>query len=145
MSKGYEDMADTRLNDACNCFAARKAARLITKLYEDHLKRARLTSTQFALLSHLDEVKQASLSELAEAMAMERTSLVRVLKPLQRDGLAAQAPDRQDPRRNVVSLTAAGQDRLRQAIPLWKAAQAEFERKCGIVLSQLIRESVRAM
>lgn len=131
--------------DFCNCFASRKAARLITKLYEDHLAAAGLTSSQFALLAHLDEAGQASIRELVDALAMERTSIVRALQPLERDGLALQAPDPQDARRNAVSLTAAGRSRLKQAIPLWQAAQAEFERRFGSDLAQQMRDSVRRL
>lgn len=138
-------MPDTKRLDSCNCFASRKAARLITKLYEDHLAAAGVTSSQFALLAHLDEVGQASIRELVDALAMERTSIVRALQPLERDGLAVQAPDQQDARRNVVSLTAAGRSRLQQAIPLWQAAQAEFERRFGGGLAQQMRDSVRGL
>jgi DNA-binding MarR family transcriptional regulator len=136
-------MASTDRLDSCNCFASRKAARLITKLYEDHLAPAGVTSSQFALLAHLDEAGRASIRELVDALAMERTSIVRALQPLERDGLALQAPDRDDARRNVVRLTAAGRKRLQQAIPLWQAAQAEFERRFGSGLAQQMRESVR--
>lgn len=138
-------MATTERLDSCNCFASRKAARLITKLYEDHLAAAGLTSTQFALLAHLDEAGAASVRDLVEALAMERTSIVRALQPLERDGLACQAPDEQDARRNVVSLSAAGRARLQQAIPLWQTAQGEFERKFGSSLAQQMRESVRSL
>lgn len=138
-------MATTDRLDSCNCFASRKAARLITKLYEDHLAAAALTSTQFALLAHLDEAGATSVRDLVEALAMERTSIVRALQPLERDGLACQAPDQHDARRNLVKLTAAGRARLRQAIPLWQAAQAEFERKIGSALAQQMRQSVRRM
>jgi DNA-binding MarR family transcriptional regulator len=138
-------MASTDRLDSCNCFASRKAARLITKLYEDYLASAGVTSSQFALLAHLDEAGQASIRELVDALAMERTSIVRALQPLERDGLAVQAPDQHDARRNVVRLSAAGRARLQQAIPLWQAAQAEFERRFGSGLAQQMRESVRSL
>jgi DNA-binding MarR family transcriptional regulator len=138
-------MATTDRLDSCNCFASRKAARLITKLYEDHLAPAGLTSSQFALLAHLDEVGKAPLRDLVEALAMERTSIVRALQPLEREGLATQAPDREDARRNVISLSAAGRARLQQAIPLWQAAQAEFEHRYGSDLAQQMRDSVRSL
>jgi DNA-binding MarR family transcriptional regulator len=128
--------------DICNCFASRKAARLITKMYEDHLAPVRLTSSQFALLAHLEEAGSASVKDLVEAHAMERTSVVRALQPLERDGLVVLAPDEADARRNLVSLTAAGRRRLAQAIPLWQDAQAEFERKFGAGLARQLRESI---
>jgi DNA-binding MarR family transcriptional regulator len=138
-------MASTQRLDSCNCFASRKAARLITKIYEDHLAPLGLTSTQFALLAHLDEAGGASLKELVEALAMERTSIVRALQPMMRDGFVLQTPDDVDARRNVVSLSDAGREQLARSIPLWQAAQAEFERKVGADLSLQMRASVRSL
>lgn len=69
--------------------------------------------------------------ELAQAMVMDRTTLVRALRPLLRHGLVAGEPDGQGPRRLKVSLTRGGQVRLDEAMAFWRAAQDEFERKFG--------------
>lgn len=138
-------MSSTQRLDSCNCFASRKAARLITKMYEDHLAPAGLTSSQFALLAHLDETGSASIKHLVDALAMERTSIVRALQPLERDGFVVQKPDQDDARRNLVSLSAAGRRQLARAIPLWQAAQAEFERKFGAGMARQMRESLRSL
>ena len=124
---------------ACNCFASRKAARLVTKMYEDHLSRVNLTSTQFSILVYIDEVKEGSMKDLAEAMVMERTSVIRALQPLARDGLVAIGPHEDDARRNVVRLTDAGRARLAQAMPVWQPAQAEFESRFGAELAGQLR------
>jgi DNA-binding MarR family transcriptional regulator len=130
--------ASERLLD-CHCFASRKAARLITKMYEDHLSRVDLTSTQFSILVYLGEVEAASMKALALALAMERTSVIRALQPLARDGLVAIGQHEDDARRNVVRLTDAGRARLAQAVPVWQAAQAEFERRFGAALAGQLR------
>lgn len=135
-------MASTERLDSCNCFASRKAARLITKMYEDHLAPVGLTSSQFALLAHLDEAGGASIKDLIDVLAMERTSIVRALQPLMRDGFVVQTPDQEDARRNVVSLSPAGRLQLARSIPFWQEAQVEFERKFGNELSRQMRESV---
>ena len=124
---------------ACNCFASRKAARLITKMYEDHLSRVDLTSTQFSILVYVDGAEAASMKDLALALAMERTSVIRALQPLARDGLMAIGPHEEDARRNVVCLTDAGRARLAQALPVWQAAQAEFESRFGAGLAAQLR------
>lgn len=124
---------------ACNCFASRKAARLITKMYEDHLSRVGLTSTQFSILVYVDEVDVASMKDLAVTLAMERTSVIRALQPLARDGLVTVGPHEDDARRNVVRLTDAGRARLAQALPAWQQAQAEFESRFGAALAGQLR------
>jgi len=130
--------ASERLLD-CHCFASRKAARLITKMYEDHLSRVDLTSTQFSILVYVGEVEAASMKALALALAMERTSVIRALQPLARDGLVAIGQHEDAARRNVVRLTDAGHARLAQAVPVWQAAQAEFERRFGAALAGQLR------
>ena len=129
----------------CNCFAARKAARLITKLYEDHLARVDLTSTQFSLLVYVDGIGAVSMKDVVEAMAMERTSVVRALQPLERDGFVVIGPDQQDARRNVVRLTQAGRAKLAEAQPVWQQAQAEFESRVGAGMAAQLRESLLAL
>ncbi|WP_322402494.1 MarR family winged helix-turn-helix transcriptional regulator [Massilia luteola] len=124
---------------ACNCFASRKAARLITKMYEDHLAGVGLTSTQFSILVYVEEVEAASMKDLAVTLAMERTSVIRALQPLARDGLVAIGPHEEDARRNVVRLADAGRARLARAVPVWQAAQAEFERRFGTALAGQLR------
>ena len=129
----------------CNCFAARKAARLVTKLYEDHLARVELTSTQFSILAYVDEIGAASMKDLVETLVMERTSVIRALQPLERDGLVAIGPDREDARRNVVRVTGAGRAKLVEAMPVWQQAQAEFESRFGAGLAAQLRESLLAL
>jgi DNA-binding MarR family transcriptional regulator len=130
---------------ACNCFATRKAARLITKMYEDHLSRVGLTSTQFSILVYVDEVEAASMKDLVDAMVMERTSVIRALQPLERDGLVVIGPHEEDARRNVVRLTDAGRAKLADALPVWQTAQAEFESKFGAGLAGELRQSLSTL
>ena len=115
----------------CNCFAARQAARHITKLYERYLSAANLTTTQFSLLGLLYEKPGLTMNELAEALVMDRTSLIRAIKPMQRDGWLASEPESKDSRKLVLSLTDAGLRKVEEAVPLWEKAQQEFERKVG--------------
>jgi DNA-binding MarR family transcriptional regulator len=80
------------------------------------------------------------MKDLVATMAMERTSVIRALQPLQRDGLVAIGPHEHDARRNVVRLTDAGRARLAQAVPVWRQAQAEFESRFGAALAGQLRK-----
>ena len=124
-------MNTTSRANMCNCFASRQAARYLTRLYERYLAPVALTSTQFTILLLVDEEPGIPMRELSEAMVMDRTSLVRALKPMQRDGLIDIAASPADARQNVMSLTADGRQRLEQALPLWQQAQHEFEGEFG--------------
>ncbi|MDN4055352.1 MarR family winged helix-turn-helix transcriptional regulator [Massilia sp. YIM B02763] len=138
-------MATSERLTYCNCFASRKAARLITKLYEDRLSTVGLTSTQFSILIYVDDAGAASMKDLVDGLVMERTSVVRALQPLERDGYLAIGPDQEDARRNVVRLSDAGRRKLAEALPVWQAAQEEFERKFGSELASQLRESTHKL
>lgn len=124
-------MNETSSMDACNGFATRRAARYITRLYERHLAAAHVTTTQFSILVLLNERPGMTMSELARAMVMDRTSLVRAIKPMQRDGWLKTEPALDEPRKLVLSLTEPGQSKVREARPLWQKAQQEFEAQVG--------------
>ena len=108
----------------CLCFNLRRAARALTQLYDAALKPAQITAPQFTLLTAVARQGPVSLSDLAAALGMDRTTLTRNLTPLQRDGLVASA-EGDDRRVRLLALTAMGRARLEQAEPLWNAVQAK--------------------
>ncbi|MGF6905453.1 DNA-binding MarR family transcriptional regulator [Paraburkholderia sp. GAS348] len=114
-----------------DCFAVRQAARHISRLYERHLSDAGLTPTQFSILCILSREPCLTMIQLAEAMVMDRTTLVRALKPLLRDQLVYDAPEVQGKRRLRVTISARGRERLEVASVHWQIAQASFERSYG--------------
>jgi DNA-binding MarR family transcriptional regulator len=116
---------------SCNCFAIRRAARQITRLYERRLSAAQLTIAQFNLLVLLDESGAETMNSLSEAMLMDRTTLLRALKPLKREEMVRARSVAEDPRQLVFSLTTVGQRKLTHARKLWQDAQKEFEAKVG--------------
>jgi DNA-binding MarR family transcriptional regulator len=134
----------TRL-DLCNCFAARQAARHVTKLYERHLAPAELTSAQFSILIGLDEAGEMTMNELAKALVMDRTTLLRAIKPLQRDELVISRAGANDVRQLVFSLSSAGARRLKKAFPLWMKAQQEFEAVIGSGEAARMRRDLLAL
>ena len=114
----------------CACFNLRKAARAVTQLYDDALKPAGVLATQFPLLASTAELGRATISELAETMVMDRTTLTRNLRPLERDGLLRSEPGT-DRRVREVALTRKGQKILFEAYPLWQKAQKTVARGLG--------------
>jgi DNA-binding MarR family transcriptional regulator len=130
---------------ACNCFATRQAARHITRLFEKHLDGAHLTSAQFSILVSLDEKKEMSMNELSAALVMDRTTLLRALKPLQREGLLKSQPNKQDSRQLLLSLSREGQHRLKIAARLWQDAQREFEERVGASRAARMRRDLLAV
>jgi len=106
----------------CACFNLRKAARAVTQLYDDALRPSGLRSTQFTVLQHLSDAGPFTMSDLADALVTDRTTLTRNLKPLIDKGLV-QTTVGDDRRQRSIAITDAGNDALRKALPLWRQAQ----------------------
>jgi len=130
---------------SCNCFAIRQAARHVTKLYERHLAEVQLTSAQFSILGALGDGRAMTMADLASVLVMDRTTLLRAMKPLQREDLLKSTSSPADPRQLVFALSAAGARKLKQALPLWKKAQAEFEAEVGGSEAARLRRSLLAL
>lgn len=125
--------------DECNCFALRQAARRVTQIYERHLGAVGLTAAQFTILAKLARKPSLPIADLADAMVMERTTLVRAMKPLQRDGLVIAESAEHDSRTFVFSLTRKGEATFDRAAVAWRAAQDEFEKQFGTARAKALR------
>ena len=78
----------------CYALAARKNARHLSRLYDRWLAPAELSVSQFSILALVDAHGQLKITELADMLSIERTTLVRALKPLQTAGwVVAERPD----------------------------------------------------
>jgi DNA-binding MarR family transcriptional regulator len=109
---------------ACACANLRKAARAVTQVFDEALAPSGLRATQFTLLVTNRLTGASTINELAEKMAMDRTTLSRNLKPLMRSGLLEVRPG-EDGRTRLVRITPAGEQALEEAYPFWKRAQQQ--------------------
>ena len=117
--------------EECNCFAVRAAARHVTQCYDQFLASSGLRTTQFSILAKLKRQGPLTISELAESMVMDRTTLGRNILPLERDGLIRIEATASDRRAKELHLTKNGEKRLEAARKGWHAAQTRFETVFG--------------
>ena len=126
-NKQRRDVTDVT---ACTCFSLRKASRAMTQLYDAALKPSGLRATQFNILAALDILGQVPQSELATALVMDRTTLIRNLSPLIAKGFVAAARESGNGPK-LIALTAAGQRTYRDAVPLWQGVQERIATVLG--------------
>jgi DNA-binding MarR family transcriptional regulator len=107
------------------------AARRATRLYDRFLAPAGLGIAQFGLLQVLSMKGGGSVTSLAAALDMDRTTMTRNLAPLVREGLVELRAGT-DRRSRGVMITAVGRDALKGAVPLWRAAQAAVRDSLGV-------------
>lgn len=106
----------------CVAGALRRAARAVTRHYDEHLAPSGLTIARFSLLSTLARMGTPTLAAYARDLAMDRTTLLRNLRAVADEGLVAVEPARGG-RSKTARLTGRGAAALRRATPYWEAAQ----------------------
>ncbi len=108
----------------------RKAMRSVSQTYDAALKPSGLRATQFTLLAVLNNRGPMPLTQLADIVVVERTTLSRNLKPLERDGFVDSRPTADQRVRELV-ITRKGREVLKKAIPHWQEAQNRLRKKLG--------------
>lgn len=127
--------------EACACSHVRKAARVITQLYDAFLQPSGLRMTQYTVLVMIALSERETVMRLAEKLAMDRSALARALKPLENQGLILVEPG-SDRRTRLVRLTEAGRSALIRTHPYWRQAQEQViahfgEQQTRVLLADL--------
>ena len=111
----------------CYCTSLRRAAGAVADFYDELLKPSGLTAAQYSLLTNLAKMERANITHWAERVGLERSTLVRNLKPLQERGLI----EATEGHGKVFCLSEAGRRAVEVAGPLWEQAQARMEEILG--------------
>ena len=121
---------DLSLVENCACFNVRRVSRLITQFFDAEVRRHGIRPTQTPILGALQAKRGWGMAELSEWLGMERTTLVRNLRPLQRDGLVRASGGG---RGGYVELaiTEKGRTALAKMLPAWRAAQDQVVATLG--------------
>lgn len=129
MSKQIEPTFETTLyvRDHCMCLHVQRAARQLSRRFDEALKPHGLTNQQFSLLMALNRPKPPRMKEVALLLALDRTTLTANLKVLERRGLATSEPDPDDKRSRLLLLSDKGRGQLAEALPAWKRTEEEIE------------------
>ena len=122
----------------CTCFNVRRVSRVITQFFDAEVRRHGMRPTQTPILRALQAKSGWSMAEMSEWLGMERTTLLRNLRPLQRDGLVrAKGAGRGG--HVELEITEKGRAILAKTHPAWRSAQDKVvatlgkERWSGII------------
>src|SRR5262249_53877742 len=119
-----------RVKAECTDMRLRKATRAVGRIYDQTLAPSGLRGTQFSLPVGTPLFGEAPLLRVAEELGLDRTPLTRNLQPLEREGLVASSPGK-DQRVRLLRLTEAGQRTLQRAYPLWEEAHSKVVQGLG--------------
>lgn len=102
----------------------------MTQFYDDALKPTGLKLSQYSVLANLAQVEDPSITDLADRLMMDRTTLTRNLRPLEKAGWVRIGRGG-DARARAVALTAQGRRLLEAARPVWRAAEIAVRDRLG--------------
>lgn len=129
MSKAFPVSRETVLHvrDMCLCLHTQRAARALARHFDEAFRPLGLTNGQFSLMMSLNRPSPPGMGEVANLLAMDRTTLTAALKPLERRGLVDARPNPDDKRSRILILTRDGQRLLSRAVPIWKQTHEAVE------------------
>jgi DNA-binding MarR family transcriptional regulator len=133
------------VRDHCLCLYVQRAARSLARRFDEAFRPLGLTNGQFSLLMSLNRPEPPPMAPVANLLAMDRTTLIAALKPLQRRGLVRVATDRTDRRSRTLILTVKGKDLLAHAMPIWQQTHAEVERQLSAAQLEDLRAGLMAV
>ena len=132
---------DFSVTENCVCFNLRWVARAVTQFFDAEMRRHGIRPTQGTILLALNARESWTMAELSDWLGLERTTLVRNLQPLQRDGLVG-ADGGGRGKRVELAITAKGRKQVEKLMPAWRTAQNAVvktlgEKRWSAILSDL--------
>jgi len=125
-----EKAKDMESQENCVCFNLRSVTRAVTQFYDAEMRRHGIRPNQCSILAAVTGKDSWSMADLSDFLGMERTTLIRNLRPLQRDGLLLTEAAGHGGRIEV-SITPLGRKKVQEAHPAWLAAQQAIVETLG--------------
>lgn len=127
--------------ELCLGHATRRASRRLSAMYDDAFRPLGMKGTQFILLNAVKNANDDSLTEIALSLGMDRTTLTRNLKPLQREGWIELGKGKERGGKKV-HLTAEGENLWRRGFAIWDRMQLTLEKQLGTEKLHDLREDL---
>jgi len=114
----------------CACTTVRTASRLLARAYDSALQGVGLNVTQLATLRSIDRLSGKPLSQVADALSMDRTSVYRSVSTMERQGWVS-VHDGPDGRSRSVTVEKPGRELLDRASQPWSSMQSAVVTQFG--------------
>ena len=123
--KTYEKQPST-----CSCINLRRASQALTEVYDKILAPSGLKIGQYLLLRNVKALSPVNVSTLALEIRLDRTTIVRNLKPLEKRNIIIDISTK-GARNRQLKLTDEGLKILEIATPYWLESQNFIEQYLG--------------
>jgi DNA-binding MarR family transcriptional regulator len=131
------------MNIHCYCSLMRAATRRLGATYDAALAPLGINIAQYALMSLIQQHQPVSLTELGRMTELDRSTVGRNVRVLERIGLAKPCRGEVDQREAVASLTKRGRQVLDEATPIWESCQSDLASRLGPAGVDALHEVVR--
>lgn len=118
-------------DETCLCIDLRTAAHALTHLYDQAMAGSGISVTQFSQLHLIRSFENPTLKMLADASQLDRSTLGRNIRVLERLGLVGMEVG-EDARTRTIHLTRKGHDTYKRAAPLWHGVQTRLLDRLGL-------------
>lgn len=133
-----EAIAETT-SQTCIATRVRQLSRIVTRVYDDAMRGHKITASQFTLLTQLAQTDGITAAEIGIDLDIEKSTLSRNLKRLLHLGHIAMDPPA-GRRGRGLHLTPKGQQVIKDAYPVWQAAQRRAHEVMGKESRQTLDE-----
>jgi DNA-binding MarR family transcriptional regulator len=131
-------------SDTCHCILLRKASRKVSSYYDDVLAPLGVNIGQFSLLRNINRTAPVSLTDLAVRVELDRSTVGRNAKVLERMGLITIGHG-EDQREAMLEVTPKGHTVLVEGAPLWDSVQDNIEARLGAEKTRQLQELLAAL
>jgi DNA-binding MarR family transcriptional regulator len=119
------------MKSPCFCTSLRQASRALSAQYDAALEPLGINIAQYYLLRTVADHQSLSLSDLGRVLELDRSTIGRNVRVLERMELLRFGRSEEDQREAVVILTKTGAALLRKALPMWEQCQQAFVSRLG--------------
>ena len=113
------------------------AAHMAERLVDEHLQRLGVSDEQFALLSLISLHEPVTPTALAAQMGVPLTTLADAVRRLDARGEIERLPNPEDGRSHLLTLSAAGQERVKAAQPGIVGSVEDLRKHLGLSLDEV--------
>ncbi|MBB3769974.1 DNA-binding MarR family transcriptional regulator [Angulomicrobium tetraedrale] len=129
----------------CYCTQLRQATRRLSAVYDDALAPLGINVAQYALLRRIHRNEPVSLTRLGSLCDLDRSTVGRNVRVLERLELAISTRGSEDQREAMIQLSEGGRDLLQQAVPVWEATQQAVAARLGPQRVEALEDLIAAI
>jgi len=117
-------------SSSCYCILLRKASRRLSARYDEALEPFGINIGQFSHMRNILRNEPLSLTELAALLELDRSTVGRNTKVLERMGLVETLAG-EDQREALLQLSKEGRALIKAAEPVWEDVQVKIDERLG--------------